>query len=55
MTWRGELFSSLASPGHLETEAVKASNPGVRVAGGPRPGRGAWLRHSRKFVGEKGD
>ena len=37
MTWRGELFSSLASPGHLETEAVGAGNPGIRVAGGPRP------------------
>ena len=39
MTWRGKLFSSLASPGHLETEAVRVGNPGVRVA---RPGRRAW-------------
>ena len=28
---RGNLFSSLASPGHLETETVWAGNPGVQV------------------------
>ena len=32
VTWRSGLFSSPAHPSHLETEAVGASNPGVRVA-----------------------
>ena len=36
------LFSSLAFPGRLETEAVGASNLGVRVADGPISGRRAW-------------
>ena len=31
VTRRGKLFSSFASPGHLETETMGASNPGVRV------------------------
>ena len=43
MTEEGKLYSSLAFPGRLETEAVGAGNPGVWVAGGPRPGsRALW-------------
>ena len=47
MTSMGELFSSLASPGHRETEAVEAGNQAFGLPATPDQVKG--------LVGTKGD